>query len=148
MYDIKALQCDPPLANVAGDFSWIHERPALDHPARPSKTGASPARQVMMAGFCGLGSTLVTGLACLVPMVGIVLGVSGLGWLSQYTYLRLPATVLTVVCLFAGFTVLYRQRDRCPGSSSLRLAKTVFWTAVALAVVVNTTEYIVLPLLV
>jgi hypothetical protein len=91
-----------------------------------------------------LGSCLgsfVTAAVCLGPLAGILLGVGGLGWLTQYASLRTPATVATFVLLALG----YRKVQRIACAPGRRRARVVLLTASALAIVVNAVEYFVLP---
>ncbi len=94
---------------------------------------------LLALGSC-VGS-FVTGAVCLAPLAGILLGVSGLSWLTRYAELRTPATVLTFALLGLGFW----QVRRVACGPRRRKAKAVLWGATALALVINATEYFVLP---
>ncbi len=96
------------------------------------------------AAVAGMAAAVVTGAACIGPMLGIVLGIGGLGWLARYAHLQLPATVLTAVLLAAGFYLLYRRRD-CDCTPARRGARALLWTATGLAVAINAFEYLILP---
>jgi hypothetical protein len=79
-------------------------------------------------------------------MLGIAFGIGGLGWLVRYAHLQLPASVLTVVLLAAGFYLLYVRRD-CGCTTARRSARTLLWVATAVAVAINVFEYLILPTL-
>ena len=95
----------------------------------------------------GLVTTLLTGIACVGPLVAILLGVGGFGWLSQYLWLRVPATIGTAALLAAGFWwVYFRPGRRCEiGSASAKRARLILWTATLLAVALNVFEYLIFP---
>ena len=42
-------------------------------------------------------------LVCALPLAAITLGVGGLGWLTRYVYLRVPAALATAALLLLGF---------------------------------------------
>ena len=46
--------------------------------------------------MASLFASMVAAMACIGPLLGIVLGVSGLGWLSSFSYLTLPASMASV----------------------------------------------------
>lgn len=90
-------------------------------------------------------ASFVAALACAGPLVGIALGITGLGWLSQFSALTLPASVLSVFLVFASFYVYTTRKISCV-SRSKRLFYVWFMIAAAItAISVNVFEYIVLP---
>ena len=98
------------------------------------------------AAMAGMAAAVVTGAAGIGPMLGIALGIGGLGWLVRYAHLQLPASVLTVVLLAAGFYLLYVCRDGgC--TAARRGARALLWVATAVAVAINAFEYLILPTL-
>ena len=103
----------------------------------------SPSRAGTAVAAASLLTTLVTGLACTGPLLAIVLGVSGLGFLTRYAHLQAPATVATAALLGLGFVLLYRRRA-CP-TEPRRWPRVLLWTATALAVAMNVFEYVILP---
>lgn len=99
----------------------------------------------IVAAAGGLIATLVTGLACVGPLVAILLGVGGMGWLTQYSYLRVPATILTVLMLAGGFVFVYGRDRNCTRTTKGKAAVAILWIATALAVAVNVFEYLIFP---
>lgn len=97
------------------------------------------------AAFGGLAATIVTGVACVGPLVAILLGIGGFGWLTQYGFLRVPATVATALFLAFGFYFVYVRNKACARTRKGRLSRVILWSATALAVAVNTFEYFILP---
>jgi hypothetical protein len=97
----------------------------------------------------GLIATIATAAACVGPLVAILLGVGGLGWLTQYAYLRVPASIATAVILAFGFYWVYRKPkdEDCARkrSSKKGMIAGLLWTATALAVAVNLFEYVIFP---
>jgi len=96
-----------------------------------------------IASLASVLTTLVTGAACLGPMLGIVLGVSVLGGLSRYAPLQLPATLMTLALLLLGYWGAFHRAggDRC----AHRRNQHVFYAATAFALVVNGVEYLLFP---
>jgi len=109
-------------------------------------TTIDPARAGGAAALAGIAAAIATGAACIGPMVGIVFGIGGLGWLAQYAHLRLPASLLTLALLALGFYLLYRRRD-CACSAARRRARALLWIAAAVALAINVFEYLILPTL-
>ncbi len=143
MYADKAHQYYPPLENVAGDFSWIFEKP---------ETNQGKNLECMRTGFIRVAavgamlSAIATGAACIGPWIAMLLGVGGLGWLAQYAYLRIPAALITLVILVAGFWALYRKPTECVNAKR-RNATILLWLATLTAATVFTVEFVLLPLM-
>jgi hypothetical protein len=113
----------------------------MDDDAR-NDSGASAG---IAAAAGGLVATIVTGLACVGPLVAILLGVSGMGWLAQYAYLRVPATIVTAVLLIGGFVFVYGGDRTCADTTKGKMARVILWIATALAIAVNVFEYFIFP---
>lgn len=103
----------------------------------------APDRVATLAAAGGFVATIATGAACVGPLIAILLGVSGFGWLVQYAYLRVPASIATALMLGFGFHWVYRPKCRKKKSSAT--AKAVLWVATVLAVSVNLFEYVIFP---
>ena len=96
-------------------------------------------------GMASLFTSLVAGMACIGPMLGIVLGVSGLGWLSSYSYLSGPASVVSLLLLAVAIT-MYRRRKVCCANKRKHTRNRMLLIATSLVVVgVNAFEYVILP---
>jgi hypothetical protein len=95
----------------------------------------------------GFAATVLTGIACVGPLVAILLGVGGFGWLTQYAWLRVPASLATATLLAGGFYWVYFRpgRDRCARSATAKGARVVLWTATLLAIALNLFEYVIFP---
>jgi mercuric ion transport protein len=115
--------------------------------SEPSAKGGDKAAMAAVAG--GLVATIATAAACVGPLVAILMGVGGLGWLTQYAYLRVPASLATAGLLAFGFYWVYRKpkTEDCAQkqSSKKSLIAGLLWTATALAVAVNVFEYVIFP---
>lgn len=91
-------------------------------------------------------AAIVAGAACIGPMIGIVFGIGGLGWLARYAHVRVPASVVTLLLLAIGYFLLYWRRDgSC--AAGRRRARTLLWIAAVAAAAINSFEYPVLPTL-
>jgi len=109
------------------------DNPTLDHSNRVAT----------MAAAGGLVATIATAAACVGPLIAILLGVSGFGWLVQYAYLRVRASIATAAMLGFGFYWVYRPK--CAKKKSSAAAKAILWTATVLATLVNLFEYVIFP---
>jgi TusA-related sulfurtransferase len=78
--------------------------------AAPPRPGLSSSGVAVVVGAGSLLATVLATIACVGPLVAILLGVGGFGWLSQYAYLRVPASVATGLMLAFGFYWTYRTR--------------------------------------
>jgi hypothetical protein len=116
---------------------------------RMEQHDTAPALGTLSAAIGGLAATLVTAMACVGPLVAIVLGIGGFGWLTRYAYLRVPATAATAVLLLVGFYLAYTRRVASCGDArkrrALRVARAALWLAAVVAVVTNVFEYLIFP---
>ena len=81
-------------------------------------------------------------------MLGIALGVSGLGWLSQFSYLTLPASVISVVLLATAIYVYARRRTSCMSRRKHYVNRAFLAFTTVTVIGINVFEYAVLPNLV
>jgi len=105
------------------------------------------ARLGALAAGGGLLISFATGLVCVAPLVAIALGVGGLGWLTQYVHLRVPAVLATAGLLLLGHYLVYRHGAVCRNDSRRRSTKVWLWVATAVAAAVNAFEFLILPAL-
>lgn len=102
----------------------------------------------LLTGVGSLIASFIAGLACVGPMLGILLGIGGLGWLSRYSYLTMPASIASLV-LLAGAIYFARRRKCCPASKRKhRLNQFTLATITLLVVAINVFEFLILPNLV
>jgi hypothetical protein len=99
----------------------------------------------LIAAVASAAVTLLTGLACVGPFAAILLGVGGLGWLTRYVHLRVPASVLTLALLgFAFYMLRAPRKQACPATPRrARLARALLWVSAVLAVAINLFEYVI-----
>jgi len=113
---------------------------------------ARDSQRALVASAASVVTTATTAAVCALPLVAIVLGVGGFGWLTRYAYLRGPASWATLALLLYGFWRVYGCRMTCadPGAAFTRrrAARALLWFCTALALTVNLFEYVVLPRLV
>lgn len=112
----------------------------------PRQLTTNPAHAGAAAAVAGMLAAVATGAACIGPMAGIAFGIGGLGWLARTAPLQVPASLLTVALLAAGFQLLYRRRD-CPCTTGRRGARVLLWIATGMAAAINAFEYLILPAL-
>jgi hypothetical protein len=98
-----------------------------------------------LAAFGGFVATCVTAAVCALPLAAIGLGVGGLGWLTQYLHLRVPAALATAALLGLGFHLVYRRGAACQPGARRRTAKALLWAATAFAAAIHGFEFLVLP---
>ena len=98
-----------------------------------------------LAACGGFLATCVTAAVCALPLAAIGLGVGGLGWLTRYVHLRVPATLATAALLLLGFHLVYRRGAICRDDARRRTTKTILWAATAFAVAINAFEFLILP---
>lgn len=105
---------------------------------RSEKTG-------ILISTASLFTALTAGLACIGPMLGIAFGVAGLGWLSQFSYLTVPASVASLALLVCALYLFKTRNSSCASRWRHRLS-IVFITGVTLVVTsINIFEYLILP---
>lgn len=102
-------------------------------------------RAGIWASIASLCASLVAGIACVGPMLGIVLGVSGLGWLTRYHYLTLPASIASLVLLGAAFYMYKRRRTSCVDRRKHRLNVIMLGVIAAVVIGINVFEYLIFP---
>jgi hypothetical protein len=99
----------------------------------------------IFTGLAGLVASCVAGIACIGPLMGIALGVSGLGWLTSYSYLTAPASIVSLT-LMAVAIVMYRNRKSCCANKRKHLMKRNLLIVSALIVVgINVFEFLIFP---
>jgi hypothetical protein len=95
--------------------------------------------------IASLCASLVAGIACVGPMLGIVLGVSGLGWLTRYHYLTLPATIASLVLLAVALYMYKRRRTSCINRRKHQLNVILLGAITAIVVGISVFEYLIFP---
>jgi hypothetical protein len=103
------------------------------------------ARLGALAAAGGLLISGAAGLVCVAPLAAIALGVSGLGWLTQYVQLRVPALLATAALLLLGYVTVYQRGATCRNPARQRRTKVWLWVATAVAAAVNALEFLILP---
>jgi len=99
----------------------------------------------VMAALASLLAATIAGLACIGPLLGIMLGIGGMGWLSHYTYLTIPASIISLLLMvFAVF--IYRKRTvSCASRRKHRFNQLLLGVSVLAVVGINSFEFIILP---
>lgn len=98
-----------------------------------------------ITGLSSLLASLLAGLACIGPLAGIALGVSGLGWLSQYTYLTVPASILSIALLFVAVLMYVRRKQSCINRTRHRINKAFLFITAVIVIGINVFEFVILP---
>lgn len=90
-------------------------------------------------------ASVVAASACVGPMLGIALGVTGLGWLAGFAFLSIPAGIVSLVLLAAAIFLFARRKTSCASRRAHRLSKYFLIAAAVLVVGLNAFEFLVLP---
>lgn len=99
----------------------------------------------MLTSLASLFTSLIAGLACIGPMLGIVLGVSGLGWLSSYSYLTLPASVASIVLLVVALYMFNKRKASCASRRKHMFNFIFMGITTAVVIGINVFEYLIFP---
>lgn len=97
------------------------------------------------AALVSLLSSLVAGVACIGPMLGILLGVSGLGWLSRYSYLTVPAAIVSIGLLMVAGTLYMKRSTSCANRRRHILDRFFLIVITLIVIVINIFEFLILP---
>jgi hypothetical protein len=112
---------------------------------KDSSPSSRPLHLGTLAAGGGFLAGCVTAAVCALPLLAIGLGIGGLGWLTQYLYLRVPASLAAAGLLMLGFHFVYRRGAGCRHPGRQRLAKMMLWASTVFAVGINTFEFLILP---
>ena len=99
----------------------------------------------VVTGVVSLAASLIAGLACIGPLVGIALGISGLGWLSSYSYLTLPASITSIILLLAAITIFSNRKSSCANRKKHLISRNFLIVTALVVVGINVFEYIIFP---
>lgn len=101
----------------------------------------------VLAGIASLIASLVAGMACIGPLAGILLGVGGLGWLSQYAWLTFPAALTSLLLLSIAIIIYSKRRTSCANRRK-HIMNRILLIATAVAVIgINVFEFFILPIM-
>ena len=92
-----------------------------------------------------IAAAFVAATACVGPLLGIALGVAGLGWLSQFSYLTVPASVLSIVLVATALYLFKARRSSCVSRKRHRQNQAFLGLAVVIVALINIVEYLVIP---
>ncbi len=99
----------------------------------------------MFTGFASLLASMVAGLACIGPLMGIALGISGLGSLTQYSNLTVPASIISLALLSVAL-YMFKARKVCCADKRKHLIKRNMLALSALLVIgINVGEFLIIP---
>jgi len=99
----------------------------------------------IFTGVAGLVASCVAGIACIGPLMGIALSISGLGWLTSYSYLTAPASIISLA-LMAVAIVMYRNSKSCCANKRRHLMKRNLLIISAVMVTsINIFEFLIFP---
>lgn len=102
------------------------------------KTGVGTAAMSLLL-------STIAASTCMLPFVGILLGISGLGWLTRYSALTTPLSVAALT-LSALATWLFRQRrSSCINRNKRIFNQNLLMLTILMAIAVNIVEHLVLP---
>ncbi len=113
--------------------------------------GTSAARRddlALAAAAGGIVATIASSIACVGPLMAIVFGIGGFGFLTRYSWLRVPASLATVALVGLAFYLVYRRpAEDCDTKPTFikKLSKSMLWVAAAMAIGLNVFEYVIFP---
>lgn len=99
----------------------------------------------VLTGLASLFASMVAGAACIGPMLGIAMGVSGLGWLSQYTYLTRPAAAASLILLAIAIVTYAKRRTSCANRRKHRMNLAFLILTALIVIGINGFEFLILP---
>jgi hypothetical protein len=114
----------------------------------PESDASMADRTVGLGALAAAGGFLagcITVAVCLLPLLAIGLGVGGLGWLTQYLYLRVPAALAAAALLLLGYALVYRRGSQCARAGRRRAAKLILWVSAVFAIGINAFDFVLLP---
>lgn len=102
-------------------------------------------RTSVVAGLASLTASIVAGIACIGPLLGITMGVTGLGWLSQFAYLTGPASITSILLLVVATTLYVKRRVSCANRNT-HILNMIFLVVTGLIVIgINVFEFLIFP---
>ena len=99
----------------------------------------------VFAAISSLVTAFIASIACIGPMLGIVLGVSGLGWLSSFSYLGIPASLISIGLLAAAVYLYTKRKSSCANRRKHQWNRYLLSACAFAVVAINAFEYIILP---
>jgi len=99
----------------------------------------------VFAAMASVIAAAVAGIACIGPLVGILLGIGGMGWLSQYNYLSLPASIVSLALLVLAVFIYFKRTASCASRRKHRINQLLLSVSAMAVIGINGFEFIVLP---
>ena len=96
-------------------------------------------------GLASLVASCVAGVACIGPLMGIALGVSGLGWLTSYSYLTLPASIISMTLLVAALYMFINRKSCCANKRKHFMKRNLLIVSSLVVVGINVFEFLIFP---
>lgn len=96
-------------------------------------------------GLAGLVASCVAGIACIGPLMGIALGISGLGWLTSYSYLTVPASVVSLALLSAALYMFMKRKSCCANKRRHLVKRNLLIVSALIVVGINVFEFLIFP---
>lgn len=99
----------------------------------------------VVTGMAGLFASLIAGMACIGPLMGIAMGISGLGWMSGYSHLSVPASITSLVLSAVAVFMYTTRRSCCASKRRHYMQRALLISAVLLVVAINAFEFLIFP---
>ncbi len=97
------------------------------------------------AAAVALASSMLASLACVGPLIGIAMGLTGLGWMTQMSSWSLSVALLSLTLIYFSL-ILFKRRKICCISKQKHLRRQFFLQLSALLVLSLTIiDFIVIP---
>lgn len=96
-------------------------------------------------GIASLFASFVAGIACIGPLVGISLGLSGLGWMASYSYLTIPASVVSLALLALALYLFFNSKTCCTNKRRHMMKRSLLMGSALVVIGINTFEFLIFP---
>lgn len=99
----------------------------------------------VVTGVAGLFASLIAGMACIGPLMGIAMGITGMGWLSGYSHLTIPASISSLVLTGAALYLYMTRKSCCASKRRHYMNQAILITATLFVVGINVFEFLIFP---
>lgn len=99
----------------------------------------------MATGIASLFASFVAGMACIGPLAGIALGISSLGWMAHYSYLTIPASIVSMALLAVALYLFFNSKSCCANKRRHMMKRNLLMGSALIVIGINTFEWLIFP---